>query len=291
MMCARCHASASVPRMACRRPHNLPTLSLGWLAPPSFPFLCTYQVALTPLPSSHTAASRPPTPMLPPLQPSGLPGEALAALQGSLEVLLGLQGRPNACSGRPLPPQHPLLPRSSPAGLFKLHEELPPITPLAVRQAGRASWLQPPSWSDPSILRPGQLSSPCMHPPAAAILQAEAEDNGAGWWRSDRPAAARPPAAGAATAGAAGASASILDALLVTVGEGGGPAPAHNAAALPPLLPAAGPPAQRCPPGAPRRHAAPLPPPPEVPASVLAGLRPASAPPAPALRSGDARYG
>ena len=45
---------------------------------------------------------------------------------------------------------------------------------------------------------------------------------------------------------------------------------------FPPVYPAA----PRSPPGAPRRHQAPLPPPPEVPASVLAALRPASAPPA-----------
>ncbi len=62
------------------------------------------------------------------------------------------------------------------------------------------------------------------------------------------------------------------------MGEGDGQAPARGQAALPPLLPPACPPSQRGPPGAPRRHAAPLPPPPEVPASVLASLRPAPAP-------------
>ncbi|PRW34023.1 alpha beta-hydrolase [Chlorella sorokiniana] len=176
------------------------------------------------------------------------------------------------------------------SGPSKLHEELPPITPLAVSRV--QLWSSCCTHLPVSDLTPLALCSPpdrACPPYLPPWLQAEAEDNNAGWWRGDRPAAARAPAS-AAAAGAAGGSASILDALLATMGEGGGQAPMRNGPALPPLLPAL-PPAQRSPPGAPRSHAAPLPPPPEVPASVLAALRPASAPPAPVPRYGNARSG
>lgn len=119
-------------------------------------------------------------------------------------------------------------------------------------------------------------------------MQAEAEDAAAGWWRQDR----RAPAAPAAAARQAAAAGTALDSLLFGLGEPRGPGatdgmqlPALPALAMPPPLPA---PAARGPPGAPRRHARPLPPPPEVPAELLAAFQPVHVlPPPPLERCGS----
>lgn len=123
-----------------------------------------------------------------------------------------------------------------------------------------------------------ESGSPVALPSAPLPLTIQAAASPAPDWRCT----AWPPSGPAAAPAATGAS--MLDALLATLGGEEGRPSARSGPSLQPLaeqppapLPPL-PPAHRSPPGAPRRHAHPLPPPPDVPHNIIAALHTAATP-------------